>query len=121
MITIHSCRLEKLQKKVPIPTKRDCSHLAPEIFLKKVSHRNKVHEKKLIRKAKEVGGKKAKRKSQNCSVTFRVVNFAFCACLKFASKYFKSYFSKYRPEVYKSEKSKILKKIHKVALGKLLT
>ena len=29
--------------------------------------------------------------------------------------------SKYRPEVYKSEKSKILKKIHKVALGKILT
>ena len=29
--------------------------------------------------------------------------------------------SKYRPDVYKSEKSKILKKIHKVALGKLLT
>ena len=29
--------------------------------------------------------------------------------------------SKYRPEVYKTEKSKILKKIHKVALGKLLT
>ena len=29
--------------------------------------------------------------------------------------------SKYRPKVYKSEKSKILKKIHKVALGKLLT
>ena len=29
--------------------------------------------------------------------------------------------SKYRPEVYKSGKSKILKKIHKVALGKLLT
>ena len=29
--------------------------------------------------------------------------------------------SKYRPEVSKSEKSKILKKIHKVALGKLLT
>ena len=29
--------------------------------------------------------------------------------------------SKYRPEVYKSEKSKILKKIHKVSLGKLLT
>ena len=29
--------------------------------------------------------------------------------------------SKYRPEVYKSEKSKILKKIHKVALGKVLT
>ena len=29
--------------------------------------------------------------------------------------------SKYRPEVYKSEKSKILKKILKVALGKLLT
>ena len=29
--------------------------------------------------------------------------------------------SKYRPEVYKSEKSKILKKVHKVALGKLLT
>ena len=29
--------------------------------------------------------------------------------------------SRYRPEVYKSETSKILKKIHKVALGKLLT
>ena len=29
--------------------------------------------------------------------------------------------SKYRPEVCKSEKSKILKKIYKVALGKLLT
>ena len=29
--------------------------------------------------------------------------------------------SKYRPEVYKGEKSKILKKIHKVVLGKLLT
>ena len=29
--------------------------------------------------------------------------------------------SKYRPEVYKSEKSKILKKIHKVALAQLLT
>ena len=29
--------------------------------------------------------------------------------------------SKYQPEVYKSEKSKILKKFHKVALGKLLT
>ena len=29
--------------------------------------------------------------------------------------------SKYRPEVYKSEKSKILKKIHKVALRKLFT
>ena len=29
--------------------------------------------------------------------------------------------SKYRPEVCKTEKSKILKKIHKVPLGKLLT
>ena len=29
--------------------------------------------------------------------------------------------SKYQPEVCKSEKSKILKKIHKVALGKLIT
>ena len=29
--------------------------------------------------------------------------------------------SKYHPEVYKREKSKIRKKIHKVALGKLLT
>ena len=29
--------------------------------------------------------------------------------------------NKYRPEVHKSEKSKILKKIYKVALGKLLT
>ena len=29
--------------------------------------------------------------------------------------------SKYRPKVYKREKLKILKKIHRVALGKLLT
>ena len=29
--------------------------------------------------------------------------------------------SKYRPDVYKSEKSKIFKTIHEVALGKLLT
>ena len=29
--------------------------------------------------------------------------------------------SKYRPEIYKNEKSKISKKIHKVALGTLLT
>ena len=29
--------------------------------------------------------------------------------------------SKFRPEVYKSEKWKILKQTHKVALGKLLT
>ena len=34
---------------------------------------------------------------------------------------FRADVSKYRPEVYKSEKTKILKKIHKVALGKLLT
>ena len=37
------------------------------------------------------------------------------------SKYLRADVSKYRPEVYKSDKSKILKKIHKVALGKLLT
>ena len=35
--------------------------------------------------------------------------------------YLRADVSKYRPEVYKSEKSKILKKIDKVALGKLLT
>ena len=35
--------------------------------------------------------------------------------------YLRADVSKYRPEVYKSEKSKILKKIHKVALDKLLT
>ena len=34
---------------------------------------------------------------------------------------FRADVSKYRPKVYKSEKSKILKKLHKVALGKLLT
>ena len=38
-----------------------------------------------------------------------------------ADRILKADVSKYRPEVYKSEKSKILKKIHKVALGKLLT
>ena len=41
--------------------------------------------------------------------------------LKLIFKYLRADVSKYRPEVYKSEKSKILKKIHKVALGKLLT
>ena len=40
---------------------------------------------------------------------------------KTAAKTLRAYVSKYRPEVYKSEKSKILRKIHKVALGKLLT
>ena len=39
----------------------------------------------------------------------------------FMEKALRADVSKYRPEVYKSEKSKILKKIHKVALGKLLT
>ena len=38
-----------------------------------------------------------------------------------AEKVLRADASRYRPEVYKSEKSKILKKIHKVALGKLLT
>ena len=38
-----------------------------------------------------------------------------------AEKVLRADASKYRPEVYKSEKSTILKKIHKVALGKLLT
>ena len=33
------------------------------------------------------------------------------------SKFLRADVSKYRPEVYKSEKSKILKKIHKVVLG----
>ena len=36
-------------------------------------------------------------------------------------KFLRADVGKYRPEVYKSEKSKILKKIHKVVLGKLLT
>ena len=40
---------------------------------------------------------------------------------KIALKALRADVSKYRPEVYKSEKSKILKKIRKVALGKLLT
>ena len=35
--------------------------------------------------------------------------------------YLRADVSKYRREVYKSEKSKILKKIHELALGKLLT
>ena len=35
--------------------------------------------------------------------------------------YLRADVSNYRPEVYKSEKSKILQKIRKVALGKLLT
>ena len=39
----------------------------------------------------------------------------------FATHILRADVSKYQPEVYRSEKSKILKKIHKVALGKLLT
>ena len=46
-------------------------------------------------------------------------NFGFL-CL-FVLTHLRADVSKYRPEVYKTEKSKILKKIHKVALGKLLT
>ena len=64
------------------------------------------------------------------------IPFYNCKCIVFkiswinnkTRKFFLNFFtalradvSKYRPEVYKSEKSKILKKIHKVALGKLLT
>ena len=43
------------------------------------------------------------------------------SCIECFEKNLRADVSKYRPEVYKSEKSKILKKIHKVALGKLLT
>ena len=39
---------------------------------------------------------------------------------KFGLRGLRADISKYRPEVWKSEKSKILKKIHNVALGKLL-
>ena len=45
----------------------------------------------------------------------------FAVLLNFTLGFLRADVSKYRPEVYKSEKSKILKKIHKVALGKLLT
>ena len=41
--------------------------------------------------------------------------------IKLLLGYLRADVSKYRPEVYKSEKSKILKKIHELALGKLLT
>ena len=41
--------------------------------------------------------------------------------IKLLIGYLRADVSKYRPEVYKSEKSKILKKIHELALGKLLT
>ena len=40
---------------------------------------------------------------------------------EYKNGYLRADVRKYRPEVYKSEKSKILKKIRKVALGKLLT
>ena len=40
---------------------------------------------------------------------------------QFEIKILRADVNKYRPEVYKSEKPKILKKIHKVALRKLLT
>ena len=40
---------------------------------------------------------------------------------RWTDEYLRADVSKYRPEVYKSKKSKILKKIPKVALGKLLT
>ena len=43
------------------------------------------------------------------------------SCIECFEKNLRADVSKYRPEVYKSEKSKILQKIHKVALGKLLT
>ena len=49
------------------------------------------------------------------------VTFALCSSRLNRRKGLRADVSKYRPEVYKSEKSKILKKIHKVALGKLLT
>ena len=36
-------------------------------------------------KRKKRGGEKAKSKNQDCCVTFKPQNFAFCACLNFAS------------------------------------
>ena len=47
--------------------------------------------------------------------------FSFQTLLKGTFSLLRADVSKYRPKVYKSEESKILKKIHKVALGKLLT
>ena len=43
-------------------------------------------------KRKKRGGEKAKSKSQDCCVTFEpsTLNFGFCACPNFASKYFSS-------------------------------
>ena len=43
------------------------------------------------------------------------------APVTFSCRQLRADVSKYRPEVYKTQKLKILKKIHKVALGKLLT
>ena len=53
---------------------------------------------------------KTRRRVSNYSLISRVYHFVLRADV-----------SKYQPEVYKSEKSKILRIIHKVALGKLLT
>ena len=50
--------------------------------------------------------------------TYKKINNIF---LKFHHYLLRADVSKYRPEVCKSEKSKILKTIHKVALGKLIT
>ena len=47
--------------------------------------------------------------------------FTFFFLTESVYKFLRADVSKYRPVVYKSEKSKILKKINKVALGKLLT
>ena len=68
---------------------------------------------------------------QFCTYAFFLFSLFLCLLLIFFLHFFylclheknllRADVSKYRTEVYKSEKSKILKKIHKVALGKLLT
>ena len=64
------------------------------------------------------GGENRNKKNKGQPFLVRVGG---CCCFYQVLKHLRADVSKYRPEVYKTEKSKILKKIHKVALGKLLT
>ena len=57
----------------------------------------------------------------DASQLFQKLNWKSLSTQRDIQKALRADVSKYRPEVYKSEKSQNLQKIHKVALGKLLT
>ena len=74
-----------------------------------------------LRKAKAAYFRDQLKKAKTTSAYWNVLSKATNPKVRKKIDPLRAHVSKYRPEVYKTGKSKILKKIHKVALGKLLT